>query len=612
MASSISLRPASVAFGGLRGLRQPTGGALVVAAAVWCAVALVQVAVASPSGEHTGRVLYEALLIGVPVAAGLYAIGNLHTARFGVLLVGAGVIWSLTGLAESSESLPYSAGRVVAWLIFPVLIYLMLAFPNGSLAPGLDRTVYRAVTALIAVLYIGSALFVDKYPDHTPWASCSGDACPANAFQLVHPEPAVMANVVRPLRELLGIVLLGAVAYSMSRRVRAATPLQRRVSSPVLVMSIVSIVVLTAYLVTRLSDPQVAAVGTLGWGWGLCIPAIALAFLIGLLRRRLLMGVVLAELGGSLAGEVEDSQLRTALTTALCDPQLEVLLPDATPGRWRDADGRVIPRAAAARAGRAVTLVRDDGVVIAALVHDPTLRDDEELLTAVIGVVYAVLQHRQLTDRLAASLDELEDSRKRVAQAADLERLRIERDLHDGAQQRLISMRIKLSLAEELAVDDPAAGVQAVHELGSQIDLALEDLRSLARGVYPALLSDRGLRDALRNVVAESPLAIHLRVQGLTRHPAEIETAVYFACLEAIQNAVKHAPDATGLWISLRQNHALVMEVRDDGPGFVAPGPNSNGGLGNMRDRLEAVGGRLTIDASPGHGTRIVGSVPLS
>ena len=208
--------------------------------------------------------------------------------------------------------------------------------------------------------------------------------------------------------------------------------------------------------------------------------------------------------------------------------------------------------------------------------------------------------------------DLLEDSRKRIASAADVERSRIERDLHDGAQQRLIALRIKLSLAEELVGTDPAAGAQVLDELGDEIDLALEELRALGHGLYPSLLSDRGLADALRSALAESPLRGHLQARGVTRHSREIETAVYFACREAIQNAIKHAGGATGLWVTLHESEALRFEVRDDGPGFVPPGDEGNGGLRNMRDRIETVGGRLTIDSAPGHGTRVRGVVPLA
>jgi signal transduction histidine kinase len=207
-------------------------------------------------------------------------------------------------------------------------------------------------------------------------------------------------------------------------------------------------------------------------------------------------------------------------------------------------------------------------------------------------------------------MSDLEDSRRRIAEAADLERARIERDLHDGAQQRLVALSIRLGLAEELLKTDPGAGVQEIHELGFEAELAIEELRSLAHGVYPPLLTDRGLSDALRSVAAQAPMRVHLVTVGVTRHPIEIESAVYFTCVEALQNALKHAGGATGVWIKLNQaRDTLRFEVRDDGPGFV-PGDRAGRGLRNMNDRIGAIGGDITVEANPGHGTRVFGSVP--
>jgi signal transduction histidine kinase len=251
-----------------------------------------------------------------------------------------------------------------------------------------------------------------------------------------------------------------------------------------------------------------------------------------------------------------------------------------------------------------------------AIVHGRDLRADHDLIAAAGSLVIAALRHQRLAARLATSSAQLDESRRRMVRAADVERARIERDLHDGAQQRLITLRIHLSLAEELLRADPAAGAEAVSELGAEVDQTLDELRALAHGVYPSLLSDRGLADALRSLTSAAPLPVHLQTCGLTRHSAEIETAVYFTCGEALQNAFKHARSASCVWIDLRQNNrTLSLEIRDDGPGFVPPprdgNSSANRGLRNMRDRLEAVGGSLTLDSAPDHGTRLIGVVPL-
>jgi signal transduction histidine kinase len=553
--------------------------------------------------------MLQALLIGVPGVTGLYAIRSGHAARFGYLLIASGAFWSLSALAESPASVPYSIGRVAAWLIFPLLVYLLLAFPDGRLEGGIDRKLFRAVALVVGLLYVGSAAFVEAYPLYTPWASCRAD-CPQNAFLVVDAEPAIMGSVVEPVREALAIALLAAVTLVLAHGMRVAPRLRRQMLAPVVAMSALSCALLAAFYVTRRASEDVSAIDTVGLLWGLTVPATAAAFGVGLVRRRLLMATVLGQLSRALSkGERRD--LRDVLATALDDATIEVLFPDAAPARWRDRQGHLTSVSAFAGPERAVTRISDDGTPLAAVVHDATLRGDEELIEAVSSLVLSSLRHDRLTSRLAKSLAELEESRKRIATVADLERSRIERDLHDGAQQRLILLRVKLSLAEELLRVDPPAGAKALAELGAELDGAIDALRSVAHGVYPAVLSDRGLEDALRSAVIASPLPVRLEARGVGRHPPEIETAVYFTCLEALQNALKHAQGASGVWVTLRQNRTLKLEVADDGPGFVPPSPIGDGGLRNMRDRLEAIGGRLTIDAAPGQGTRIRGTVPL-
>ena len=584
---------------------------------LWWAVCLVAGAASILAGVFFGwhsdrdqvdRAIVEAAIVGVPVAVGLYLIQFTHERRFGLLLIGAGLAWSLTALGASPDSLPYSIGRVSAWLIFPLLVYLILAFPEGRLAPGSPRVLFGSVTGLIVVLYAGSALFVDAYPTHTPWAFCDAD-CPPNAFMVVDRQPALMENLVIPLRELLGVVLLAAVTWWLVRCLRIATPLQRRANTPVVAMSVAWLATLVAYLVTRRAAPDAAAVDTVGRIWSLCIPAIAAAFLVGSVRRRIGLGELLYDFGVRLSRPRDARELRATLAALLHDRDLDVLVPASAGTRWYDSKGRPTSLEAVAEGGQAITAIPRVGPPDLVLAHDPALVRDGEMLEALTALVEAWLDFDRLTVGLAASRSELGESRERIARVADAERSRIERDLHDGAQQRLIMLRIKLSLAEDLLETNPEAAAEAVHELGTEIDLAVEDLRALAHGVYPSLLNDRGLADALRGVALDSPLAVYVEATGIRRHPVEIETAVYFVCLEAMQNANKHAAGATGLWISLHEEDRLRVEIRDDGPGFVLPYA-ARGGLRNMRDRVEAVGGELIVDAAPGRGTRIAFSVP--
>ena len=577
--------------------------------------------------DQVDRAVVEAAIVGVPIAVGLYSIRFVHDRRFGLLLIGAGLAWSLTALGASPDSLPYSIGRVSAWLIFPLLVYLMLAFPEGRLAAGWPRVLFGSITGLIVALYVGSALLVHAYPLHTPWAFCNAD-CPPNAFMVVDREPAVMDDLVIPLRELLGVVLLVVVTWWLARRLRTASPLQRRANAPVVVMSLAWLATLVAYLVTRRAAPDSAGVDTLGRIWSLCIPGIAAAFLVGMVRRRVGLGELLYGFGVSFSRPRNAPELRATLAELLRDRDLDVLVP-TTGGRWHDGEGRLTSLEAVTERGQALTVIPRNGPPDLVLAHDPGLSRDREMLDALTALVEAWLEHDRLIVGLAASRSELGESRERIARVADAERSRIERDLHDGAQQRLIMLRIKLSLAEDLLETDPATAAEAVHELGLQIDLAVEDLRALAHGVYPSLLNDRGLGDALRGAALDSPLAVHIVASGVTRHPVEIETAVYFACVEAIQNANKHAAGASGLWVSLREEDSAArrdprrrtrVRAAARGPRWPAQHarPRRGGGWGADRvrragarhpDRLQRPERRLRReDSSRGDGDGVVGA----
>ena len=195
--------------------------------------------------------------------------------------------------------------------------------------------------------------------------------------------------------------------------------------------------------------------------------------------------------------------------------------------------------------------------------------------------------------------------------ATDRERRRIERDLHDGAQQRLISIGIGLAGATTLCRTDPDAATTALTDLRRQLHQAHDEVRSLAQGVYPPVLSEHGLVEALRSAVDRYPLPLTLDLHDPGRHPSELEAAVYFCCVEALQNAAKHS-QASRVRVSLGADHGSVwFTVQDDGVGF-APGQRGSGGMVNMQDRLGASGGTLDVESAPGRGATVHGSVPLA
>jgi len=241
---------------------------------------------------------------------------------------------------------------------------------------------------------------------------------------------------------------------------------------------------------------------------------------------------------------------------------------------------------------------------MAAMVGLIVLQNSLRLQGALAGALAA-------QERLADQAEELRRSRARVVAATDRERRRIERDLHDGAQQRLISIGIGLAGATPLCRTDPNAAVTALTDLRRQLHLAHDEVRSLAQGVYPPVLSEHGLVEALRSAVDRYPLPLTLDLHDPGRHPSELEAAVYFCCVEALQNAAKHSR-ADRVRVSLGADQGSVwFTVQDDGVGF-DPGVPGSGGMVNMQDRLGASGGTLRVESAPGRGATVHGSVPVA
>jgi len=577
-----------------------------------CAGAVAMVAASVPGNEAFGRGLVELLIIATPIAAGLYALQTGASRRLAFALVGVGFAWSLTALAESSDSVVYTVGRLATWLVFPCVVYLLLAFPAGRITSALDRTLFAGVLVVSAVLFYGTAPLVLAYPPHTLWAACT-TGCPANAVALVDRPPAVLTKIVY-LREWLVMVLWAGLFWSMFRRYRAASPLRRRTIAPVFAAAAVLGVLHISFHATRELGAPANLVVDLSSAWTLAIVGVCAAFLFGLFRRRVLLGRTLAGLGRALRASDSPAAVSDALAAAFGDPSVELLFHDRAAGSWHDAYGRERRWPRPLSPGRAATPMSiGGGPEEVVLVHDVALRDDEELLDGVNGLVMAGWRHERVASDLARATSDLASMRRRVAEAAVVERARIERDLHDGAQQRLVALRLRLAAAEEDIEADPAAAIAGIRELGLEVDRALEELRSLAHGVYPLVLTQLGLVAALRSLRVDrgNTLPVHVTSDGVTRHPPEVEGAVYFTCVEAVQNAMKHAAGATGIWIHLGQSRAeLGFEVRDDGPGL-PPEALRGQGMQNMHDRIESVGGRLTVESEPGSGTRVIGSVPL-
>ena len=257
-----------------------------------------------------------------------------------------------------------------------------------------------------------------------------------------------------------------------------------------------------------------------------------------------------------------------------------------------------------------------DRVARGELDHEVPITSTDELgeLAVSFNEMMNGLREREiLREHNATLVDELRASRERIVTAADAERRSIERDLHDGAQQHLVLLNLKLGLAQRQIAQDPASAEDAFGELRTELDRALAQLRDLAHGIYPTSLENDGLPGALRDAVERAAIPTTLEFDGTSRYPPELEAAIYFCCLEALQNASKHGGENATATVRLGEHDgALAFAVTDTGPGFDVTSATTSTGLQNMTDRIGALGGDLTITSSPGQGTRVTGTIPLA
>jgi signal transduction histidine kinase len=572
-------------------MRTPSSGVLILLAGAGLALCVVigwVTANGTAAGDVPLEVTARALMIGLPIAVGLFAWTQPASARFGRNLTLTGFVYFLAMLSSSGDEVVHSVGRLAGWVVEVWITYMVLSFPTGRLIARHDRVIVALGVLLVGLMYLPTALLSDHYPAPSQWHSCVSD-CPANAFQITDSEPAFVEAWLRPVRELLTVTLFLAATVSLALRMRSASPLVRMATGPVVAIAASRLVIFAAALVLRAIDEDGTPALAGAWLAGLFIPLITLAFLAGLLRWRLFIGASLARLAQHTGAYTTIEQLRAALADAFRDPRLEIA---GQPP-------------AAATPGRVVTTIRDGEQPVAAIVHDEALRDETAFKDAATARVLTTLESGRL-------LREVEESRARIAATADEERRRLERDLHDGAQQRLVALRMRLGLAAELLGRDDGRAAELVRQLGPEAEAALEEMRSLARGVYPAPLADHGLAEALRSAARRSALPVAVIAEDSRRYPRPLEAAGYFCCLEALQNAAKHAAGASRVTITIaeRDGH-LELEVADDGSGFDPARTARGAGLTNLEDRARAMGGDAVVESAVGRGTRMFIRLPL-
>ncbi|HEY3728836.1 MAG TPA: histidine kinase [Solirubrobacteraceae bacterium] len=583
------------------------------------AVAVTAGVTAAGAGPTTGasgnEVVLEAVgravVVGVPLAVALYACNRPAHARFGRLLLVVSVVWLLSSLSTSVSPVLYSVGRVAGWVAEPALVYALLAFPAGRLTTRVDRGLV-VVSIATLLLYLPTALLVATYPAPSPWSSCYL-GCPHNAFMVLSHQPAFVDSFLVPAREVLTVIVFLLVAGRLAVRIRGASPLMRRTLTPVLAAAGVRWAAFAVLIVARRISPDSTFVEAGAWALALGVPAIALGFLVGLARWHLFVTAGIRKINARILEMPGPEQVRELLAAAFEDPRLQIASWSRRQRHWVAVDGALVDDLGA-ESGRSCTEVRDGRRRVVAIVHDEALREDRAFVEAAAAAASMAFASDKVATRTAGMVSELRASRSRILAAADDERRRIERDLHDGAQQRLVGLCIHLELAAERAEREHPGEAAALRELITEVEQALEEIRSLTRGIYPATLLDRGLAVATRSAALRSAVPATVEVNGLGEYPDEIATAVYFCCTEALQNVAKHATGAHAVHIVLRETDSVLsFSVSDDGPGLVDRGGARVGaGMVNMRDRINTVGGQFSVQSRPGQGTRVSGRIPLT
>ena len=303
------------------------------------------------------------------------------------------------------------------------------------------------------------------------------------------------------------------------------------------------------------------------------------------------------------------AQLRTTLADALDDPSLELGFRLEQAGGFVDSSGEPLP--STPPAGQSSTPVTRNGETVAVIRHDAALDTDPELVAAAGQALLLAIENGRLTSELQSMNTELRATRARVVAAGDAERRKIERDLHDGAQQHLVALSIRVGLAREVA--DPEAA-QRLDDVGHELEEILEELRDLAHGLDPPLLREFGLREALASAVRRSVSPAKLEAAAIGRYSEDVETAVYYCCVESLQNVDKHAGSGATAVIRLWERAGrLYFEIVDDGVGYdVVSARHAGQGLANMSDRIAAHGGTLVVESAPGRGTTVRANIPVT
>jgi signal transduction histidine kinase len=534
------------------------------------------------------------------VFCGAIAWSKRYPNRLGPLMIATGFALFARQLRYSHDAFLFTVFFILGDVSYAMAGHVALAYPSGRVRDRWELWLVRAgytsalvFPVLILFVYDGSA-GLHQFPQST-----------GHSLLLVTANDALALHLQEAFVALFYGLLATLFIALIVRRLVRATRRGRGILAPLALAAVVAALrAVWECIFTFVERPPAIAYNELFWWQVIGFIAVPIALLDGLLRARLVHAGV-----GDMMVELERTppeRLGDTLARALRDRSLAIAfwLPERE--EYVDAVGRRVELPT--DGGRAVTKLDSDGEPIAVLVHDQSLLDDPALLAAAGAAARISLENARLHAKTRAQLAQVQESRARIVAAADEERRRIERDIHDGAQQRLVALGLQLRTAQRMpgAATDPA--LDRLLELTvEELQAAVDELRELARGVHPAVLTEDGLAAALESLAARTPFPVALSTLD-DRLPAPVEATAYFVASEALANVTKHAHASKASVTTRRRNGTLEIVVSDDGVGGARPDQGS--GLRGLADRVEALGGCLRIESPSGGGTRIVGELP--
>jgi signal transduction histidine kinase len=532
------------------------------------------------------------------LAAGLAAWRRWPANRLGLLFSIVGYAWLATDIGNLPYALPFTLGNVVASVYAASLAHLALAWPTGRLRSRFERWVVVADYTWNLSQSVVSMLF---WNPRAPGPGSCGPGCPANLL-LVHSSSSI-DNAFGAWSLIPSMAITATVLTLIIRHWQTARGWSRRSMTPLLWISFAVIALSVAQTLASninipVSDFALFEIAPLVLLTG---PAV---FVVSTLLARSARGAV-----GTAIVDLEPgsspAQLRDALAIAIGDSTLQLAFRLPEEQGYADTRGQHFDLAALAP-GRAVTPLTETGEAV--LVHDQVLEHEPQLVRLTASAASLALEHSRLQAEVQAQLEQVRASRARIVEAGDAERRRLERDLHDGAQQRLVTLSLALAMARDRAAEaDPALGA-LIESASKEAREAITELRELARGIHPAVLTQAGLAGAVQALAERSPVPATITEVPQQRFPAAIEATAYFVVSEALANVAKHSQASTALVTIRRLPDRLTVTVSDDGRGGATPDGGS--GLRGLGDRVAAAGGRLRIDSPPGAGTRLEADIP--